>query len=129
MWRQLPGALHDSVPIKAISWIPPCTPSNNASSLSWYPRIQQSTSICYTRSLDISWFLVHSLSDCYVSFIQIYKHILLALPNPMVNFLPIWRKLYRTDTAGIDNPRIIMQHFKTLYISLKALTNQFKFVT
>ena len=82
---QLPGGR-----TPATSRIPPHIkfpinmPTNSASSLSWYPRIQQSTSIWYTRILDISWFLVHSLSDCCVSFMQIYKHILWALPNPLV---------------------------------------------
>ena len=32
-------------------------------------------------------------------------------------------KLYRTHPAGVEIPGIIMDHFKTQYISLQALPN------
>ena len=44
-----------------------------------------------------------------------------------LNFLPIQPKPYRTQLAGVENPGIIMDHFKTQYISLQALPNQLKF--
>ena len=76
LWRQLLMHQMTAYLLKhlhsAISLIPPHTkfpintPSNDASSLSWYPRIQWSTTTCHTRTHDISWFLVHSLSDCFM---------------------------------------------------------------
>ena len=44
-----------------------------------------------------------------------------------VNFLSMLKKRYRTQPAGVENPGIIMDHFKTQYISLQALPNQLKF--
>ena len=37
------------------------------------------------------------------------------------------KKRYRTRPAGVENTGIIMDHFKTQYISLQALPNQLKF--
>ena len=38
------------------------------------------------------------------------------------------RNIYRTQSAGVENSGIIMHHSKTQYISLKALTNELKFI-
>ena len=38
------------------------------------------------------------------------------------------RNIYRTQSAGVEKPGIIMHHSKTQYISLKALTNELKFI-
>ena len=37
------------------------------------------------------------------------------------------KKTLPTQPAGVENPGIIMDHFKTQYISLQALPNQLKF--
>ena len=37
------------------------------------------------------------------------------------------KKRYQIQPAGVENPGIIMDHFKTQYISLQALPNQLKF--
>ena len=47
--------------------------------------------------------------------------------HTLVNFLSMLKKRYRTRSAGVENTGIIMDHFKTQYISLQALPNQLKF--
>ena len=57
---------------------------------------------------------------------QFRERVLLAQAH--VNFFPMSRNIYRTQSAGVEKPGIIMHHSKTQYISLKALTNELKFI-
>ena len=61
---RLAGCTHATLQIPLCIKSPINTPSNDVSSLCWYPRVKQSTTTFYTRILDISHYLIVTCLLC-----------------------------------------------------------------